>query len=226
MAIANLKASKGKVSASQCKEIYFETKTRAKEVKDVNIHLTQNSGQFTQRAGEQGRSNTLSIWKETWNWREVEPILGTSPVSVQYISCMRCSENRRKLFTATLMSANRSYTSIDSLPAETSQTVQSRYYKYNISKLIWHLCKIWQSYPINCFDHDAAVTDNASSTSSAQSSLHASLWARASQYPQHRPAAVTSPITHYRSVQKRPKALWNLKERSLPVKHQQKMSSY
>jgi len=125
------------------------------------------------------------------------------------------------------MSANRSCTSIDSLPAETSQTAQSCYYKYNISKLIWHLCKIWQSYPINCFDHDAAVTDNASSTSSAQSSLHASLWAHASQYPQHYPTAVTSPITHYRSLQKKkPNALWNLKERNLPVKHQQKMSSY
>lgn len=82
------------------------------------------------------------------------------------------------------MLANCLCTSIDSLPADTLQTVQSHCYKYNTSKLIWHLRKIWQSYPINRFNHDAAVTDNSNGVSRVQSSSphlitvpHQSIWA-------------------------------------------------
>lgn len=40
-------------------------------------------------------------------------------------------------------------------------TVQSHCSKCDTSKLIRHLCKIWQSYSINCFSHDVPVTDNS-----------------------------------------------------------------
>lgn len=100
------------------------------------------------------------------------------------------------------MLANCSHTSIDSLPAGTSQTVRSRCYEYNISKLIWHLCKIWQSYPINCSGRDVAVTDMSSSASSAPSSSPRLAMGLCQWYPQCCLPVVTSPIAHCRSLQR------------------------
>ena len=100
------------------------------------------------------------------------------------------------------MLANCLYTSTDSLPAETSQTVQSCSYKYNISKLIWHLCKIWQSYAINRFDHDVAVTDNSNRGSWAQSSSPRLITVPRQSIYTPLPATATRAITHYSSLQR------------------------
>lgn len=120
------------------------------------------------------------------------------------------------IYSTTDMLANCLYTSIDRLPAETPQTVR-RSCKYNISKLIWHLCKIWQSYPINRFGHDVAVTDNLNGVSWAQSSSPRLITMPFQSTYAALPAIAARAITHYSSLQRHQMPHQNLKEHNLPV---------
>lgn len=207
----NSKLRKEKVSASQCLTVkrFWETKTLAREEAGYpNTHLTQsrvdlshqglrNSSKATLRTDLTHLKGNLKLKRSLAYSRNPSLFLCNVFLVWDVLKILK-----EIIYSTIDVLANCLYTSIDSLPAETSQTVQSRCHKYNISKLIWHLCKIWQSYPINRFDHDVAVTDNSNGASWAQSSsprlitvLHQSIHAAL-------PTIAPRAITHYSSLQR------------------------
>lgn len=206
--MANSKPPKEKASASQCltlKRVFLEKKTLAKEAAgDPNTHLTQSRVDLS----HQGHRNSSKVTLRTaLTHLKLERSLAYSRnPSLLLFNVFLLWDVLKILeeiiYSTTDMLANGLYTSIDSLPAETSQTVRSHCYKYNISKLIWHLCKIWQSYPINRFDNDVAVTDNSNGVSWAQSSPPRLITVPCQSIYAALPAIATRAITQHSSLQR------------------------
>lgn len=209
--IANSKPPKEKASASQCltvKMVLGDKDPKREEAGDPNTCLTQSRVDLSHQGLRNSSKATLqtALTHLKGNLKPERSLAYSRNLSLFLCNIFPIWDVLKILeeilYSAIDMLANCLYTSIDSLPAETSQTVQSHCYKYNISKLIWHLCKIWQWYPINRFNHDVAVTDNSNGVSWAQSSSPRPITVPQQSIYAALPPIARRAITHYSSLQR------------------------